>query len=363
MNWPTGKSGAAEVAEPVAPGVARVRPAVFRSVTARPPVETPSSRGPSALRAYQPRAAQAPSPVVDLRSRAAERESAAGVPARTAPATGGLEQYLAPLRGLSRDLVARGMPQALVGELLSEIVVEFGNQVLASEQDARMALAEQLLLRIAGVPLVRPDLPLVGSYVVSGPSGAGKSVLLAHLALAAAQRGQTDVTLVNTEGERIGAAAQLNALGGVFGYRVEHAYTPQELHALQASCTPDTLLLVEAAGWSPSNRDRQRSAWAWQLPGATNVVCVPATAQGEDVQELLAAVRQAVRSPLATLCKTEETRNALPALSALAGLRQPVGMVVPGPNLMQAPPPIDLAVVVRTALSVVSRSRKREQQA
>jgi flagellar biosynthesis GTPase FlhF len=310
------------------------------------------------MRAYGQRAAAAANPIVELHPRGGESGGA-----RPAPATGGLEQYLAPLRGLSRDLVARGMPTTLVSELLSEIVAEFGNQVLASEQDARMALVEQILLRIAGTPLVRAGMPLVGSYVVSGPAGSGKSVLISHLALAAAQRGQTDVLLVNTEGERIGAAAQMSALGAVFGYRVEHAYTPQELHALQAQCTTDTLLLVEAAGWLPSNNERQRAAWTWQLPGATNLVCVPATAQREDLEEFLTAVRQAVRSPLATLCKTDETRNTLPAISALAGVRQQVSMVVPGPNLVQAPASIELAKVVRTALSVVSRAKRREQEA
>ena len=38
-------------------------------------------------------------------------------------------------------------------------------------------------------------------------------------------------------------------------------------------------------------------------------------------------------------------------------------MVVPGPNLLQATAPIDLALVVRTALSVVSRTKKREPMA
>jgi hypothetical protein len=38
-------------------------------------------------------------------------------------------------------------------------------------------------------------------------------------------------------------------------------------------------------------------------------------------------------------------------------------MVVPGPNLVQAPASIELAMVVRTAFSVVSRAKKREQQA
>ena len=108
----------------------------------------------------------------------------------------------------------------------------------------------------------------------------GKSVLIAHLALAAAQRGRDGCRAAwMPESERIGAAAQMNALGNVFGYRVEHLYTPQELHALQAAYTPHRLVLVEAAGWSPSDSARQRAAWTWQLPDATNVVCVPATAR------------------------------------------------------------------------------------
>ena len=274
-------------------------------------------------------------------------------------ANGDLEQQLSPLRGLSRELVARGMPAALVGELLAEIVAEFGNQVLASEHDARLALVEQLLLRITGEPLVA-DSMLAGPYVISGPAGSGKTVLIAHLALAALQQGQEDVVLVNTEAERIGAAAQMNALGEVFGCTVEHAYTSQELRALHGRCRPGALLLIEAAGWSPcGDTARERNAWTWQVPMARHVVCVPATAQGEDLTELLTAART-VRNPIVgALCKTSDTRNALPALSALAMLRQPVGMVVPGPNLTDPAPAPDLAMIARTALGVVTTQRRK----
>jgi flagellar biosynthesis protein FlhF len=252
------------------------------------------------------------------------------------------------------------MTSSLVAELLSEIVSEYGNQVLASEHDARLALVEQILLRIGGVPLVRPEAPLVGTYLVSGPAGSGKSVLLSHLALAAARQGQTDVVLVNTEDERIGAAAQMNALGTVFGYRVAHLYTLQEMHALHAQNRPDTLLLVEGGSWSSlGDTGRQRNAWGWQLPTATSVFCLPATAHGEDLEDLLATARQSARSPLVALTKTMETRNALPAVSVLAAARQQVNMVVPGPNLLQATGSLDLSTVVRAALSVVTRARKR----
>jgi len=365
LNLPTGRRAPRETAETVAPGVARVRPAVFRTLPASAPAESAASRGPSALRAYAPSAApQQETPVLRMRPR--------GVPAAPvqsplnpallpqAPATGGLEQYLAPLRGLSRELVSRGMPSSLVAQLLSEIVAEFGNQVLGSEQDARHALVEQILLRISGIPLVRTDTPLFGCYLVCGPAGSGKSVLISHLALTAARQGRREVILVNTEGERIGAAAQMNALGAVFGYPVTHLYSPQELHALQAQCAPGTLLLVEAGSWSPANDSgRQRNAWGWRLPDAQNVVCVPATSHAEDVSDLLRASRQSLRDPVAVLTRTGDTRSALPAIGALAAVRQPVSMVVPGPNLMETTGLLDLGTVVRMALAVVTRNRKR----
>lgn len=349
----------------MAPGVSRVRPAVFRSLSAAPaaptppapPSEGPVSRRTGALRAYAPATAE-PGGAADKGS---VRRGAPPAPAaRPLAPDADLERHLAPLRGLSRELVARGMPASLAAELLAEIVAEFGNQVLASEQDARLALVEQMLLRIEGQPLIPQRGPLTGAFLVAGPGGSGKSVLLAHLALAAAERGQTDVVLVNTEDERIGAAAQMNALGTVFGFPVEHLYTPQELRALQDRSGPDALLLIEAAGWSPSGGiNRQRNAWTWQLPGATNVVCVPAAAQTEDLHELLSTVRKAMISPIAALTRTGDTRNQLPALSSLAALHQPVGMVVPGPNPLDAGPAIDLSMIARAALGVVTSQRKK----
>jgi flagellar biosynthesis GTPase FlhF len=271
-----------------------------------------------------------------------------------------MEQHLAPLRPLSRELSARGMPAALVSELLSEIVSEFGSQVLAGEQDARLALVEQILLRVDGDPLVPEEGALTGSYLISGPAGSGKSVLLSRLALIAAQRGQREVILVNTEGDRLGAAAQMQAIGSVFGFQTINCYAPQELRALQARCGYNVLLLIEAAGWSPSGGvDRQRNAWSWQLPNVKNVLTLPATGQTDDLVELLTAANQMARVPLTVLSKVSETRNLLPAVSALAAQRQPVAMVAPGPNLLEPLPAMDLPQIVRHAVGAVNSHKKK----
>ena len=376
MNWPTNARNH-EPIDDVAPGVSRVRPAAFRSLhpAARPDQKTQerksllahataqetvfaNTQGPSALRAYRPAATP---PAFDLPGFGAGRPDAGA--RRDAPRGGAaqqMEQHLAPLRGISRELVSRGMPATLAAELLSEIVVEYGNQVLASERDARLALVEQLLERIPSAPFGGAEgAPLTGSILVTGPAGAGKSVFIAYLALAAAQAGRRDVVLVNTAGERIGAAAQMNALGQVFGYAVEHAYLPQELRALRERLGSGALLLVETAGWSPREGAESARPWRWQLPGATVAVCVPATGQADDLLAMLSATREAANDAVAALCKTSETRNVLPALGALAMQRQPLGMIVPGPNLAAEAAPLELIEVARSALGVVIPQRKK----
>ncbi len=317
------------------------------------------SQGPSALRAYRPEAAPALDPA--MQALAGAMPSIAPRPAKTAaPAAGGdLEQRLAPLRGISKELVGRGMPGPLVAELMAEIVAEYGQQVLTSERDARLAFVEQLLLRIPNTPLATEGAPLQGAYLITGPAGSGKSVLIAHLALLAARQGQTNVVLVNTESARIGAAAQANALGAVFGYEVEHIYTPQELRQLRSRLGADTALLIETAGWSPRDEAAGSGPWKWQLPGARVVVCVPATAQAEDLGAVLTTTQEKTSSATAALCKTSETRNILPALGALALARQPLGIITGGPNLADPAPAPELADLARAALGVVLPQRRK----
>lgn len=338
----------------MAPGVSRVRPAVFKQLA-----PSAVSQSLSALRAYQP-------PSAPERATPTTERTAPAMPGRGAtttprePATQEMEQRLAPLRGISKELVTRGMPAALVAELMTEIVAEYGNQVLTSERDARLALVEQLLLRIPNAPLVADGAPLTGSYLITGPAGSGKSVLIAHLALLAARQGQANVVLVNTESARIGAAAQTNALGAVFGYDVEHVYTPQELREVYSRRDAKTVLLIETAGWSPREGAAPgQMPWKWQLPRAQVVVCVPATAQAEDLNVLLTVTQEKTSGAAAAFSKTSETRNILPALGALALARQPLGMVVPGPNLAEAAAPPDLGELARTALGVVLPQRKK----
>jgi hypothetical protein len=375
LNLPADSYNGRDSTDAATPGVSRVRPAVFRSLTstakgsaastaiAVPPGEGLLSRVSSARRAYAPAAADPSTPDAPNPAQRPFLKTPVATPVYVPPPSISnleMEQHLAPLRPLSRELSGRGMPASLVSELLAEIVSEFGSQVLAGEQDARLALVEQILLRIDGDPLLPEEGPLTGSYLISGPAGAGKSVLLAHLAMAAAQRGQRDVVLVNTEGERLGAAAQIQAIGAVFGFQTINCYAPQELRALQGRCGYDMLLLIEAAGWSPSGGvDRQRNAWSWQLPNVKNVICLPATAQSEDLIELLSSANQMARAPMAALCKAGETRNLLPVVSALAAQRQAVGMVAPGPNLLEPLPTMDLPQIVRSAVGALNPRKKK----
>jgi hypothetical protein len=375
LNLPADSSNGREFAEAAAPGVSRVRPAVFRTLTAvgkssatsgavaLPPSEGMLSRGSSARRAYAP---TEPNPSLPEASTPDQRpflKTPPATPVYVPPASMSnleMEQHLAPLRPLSRELSARGMPAALVSELLSEIVSEYGTQVLAGEQDARLALVEQILLRIDGDPLVPEEGALTGSYLISGPAGSGKSVLLSRLALIAAQRGQREVILVNTEGDRLGAAAQLQAIGAVFGFQTINCYSPQELRALQSRCGYNMLLLIEAAGWSPSGGvDRQRNAWSWQLPNVKNVISLPATGQTDDLVELLVSANQMARAPFTVISKVSETRNLLPVVSALAAQRQPVAMVAPGPNLLEPLPAMDLPQMVRHAVGALNARKKK----
>jgi len=303
------------------------------------------AQGIHALRAYQ-------SPAEPARTAVKPGQATPALAAEVDP-----EQSVNPLRVISRELVARGMAAPLVADLLAETVAEYGGQVLTDERAARLALIDILLSRIPRVPLLpsaeilaqgRTPAPLTGTFLVTGPAGAGKSTLIAHLTLWAARGGQREVTLVNTQGGRIGAAAQANALGAVFDYPVEHLYNPAELRSLLKRRRRDALRLVELPSWAPDQDARELEGWL--TPGGTVVTCVPATGQGDDIHEALVAVRRAAPDVVAVLCKTSETRNIVPALGALTALRQHVGMVAPGAHLVDDAPTPDFAAIVTSAI-------------
>ena len=372
-----------EQVDNVAPGVSRVRPIAFPvlaqssapAAESRPVTESfaekMSSRislMPSALRAYVP-AEKREDPMAAVAPFTTERVNAVSSfqaqeqlrPLQRPAPVNDMEQQLAPLRGISKELVARGMPAPLVSDLLATIVAEYGQPVLESERDARFAIVEELLARCPETPLIPENDLLTGLVLVTGPAGSGKSVLISHLALAAARAGQRDVILVNSESGRIGAAAQMNAIGDVFGYPVEHVYSPQDLRVVRNRASKDTLILVETAGWMPPlpGSDAQATPWRWRMPGAKVVVCVPATGQATDLNDILAATKEAAPDSVAVLTKSDQTRNVLPALGALAMNRQAVGMVMPGPDLADESPLRLLGDVARSALGVVLPQRKR----
>lgn len=329
------------VVAPKEPVTQQPRQAMENSATAPRAI----AQGIHALRAYQ-------SPAEPARAAVKPGQATPALAAEVDP-----EQSVNPLRVISRELVARGMAAPLVADLLAETVAEYGGQVLTDERAARLALIDILLSRIPRVPLLpsaeilaqgRTPAPLTGTFLVTGPAGAGKSTLIGRLALWAARGGQREVTLVNTQGGRIGAAAQANALGAVFDYPVEHLYNPAELRSLLKRRRRDALRLVELPSWAPDQDARELEGWL--TPGGTVVTCVPATGQGDDIHEALVAVRRAAPDVVAVLCKTSETRNIVPALGALTALRQHVGLVAPGAHLADDAPTPDFAAIVTAAI-------------
>jgi len=338
---PPVKARPSRVVAPKEPVTQQPRQAMENSATAPRAI----AQGIHALRAYQ-------SPAEPARAAVKPGQATPALAAEVDP-----EQSVNPLRVISRELVARGMAAPLVADLLAETVAEYGGQVLTDERAARLALIDILLSRIPRVPLLpsaeilaqgRTPAPLTGTFLVTGPAGAGKSTLIGRLALWAARGGQREVTLVNTQGGRIGAAAQANALGAVFDYPVEHLYNPAELRSLLKRRRRDALRLVELPSWAPGQDARELEGWL--TPGGTVVTCVPATGQGDDIHEALVAVRRAAPDVVAVLCKTSETRNIVPALGALTALRQHVGLVAPGAHLADDAPTPDFAAIVTAAI-------------
>jgi flagellar biosynthesis protein FlhF len=163
-------------------------------------------------------------------------------------------------------------------------------------------------------------LPERGVVFIIGPAGAGKTTLVNKLVMSDIRRhGHGGLTLVTTDGNRLGAQEQLRAAGRVLDVPVHSAFTPDDLRDTLARLSQERLVIIDTAGLQARN-DASLKALMMQLACAPHAEVILALPSDADPRGLRALMSRCAGLPLASvaLTRVDMSYALAPVLSLLS---------------------------------------------
>ena len=163
-------------------------------------------------------------------------------------------------------------------------------------------------------------LPERGVVFIIGPAGAGKTTLVNKLVMSDIRRhGHGGLTLVTTDGNRLGAQEQLRAAGRVLDVPVHSAFTPDDLRDTLARLSQERLVIIDTAGLQARN-DASLKALMMQLACAPHAEVILALPSDADPRSLRALMSRCAGLPLASvaLTRVDMSYALAPVLSLLS---------------------------------------------
>lgn len=212
-------------------------------------------------------------------------------------------------RILARTLAAR-MPRGLSHE--------------SSQRWLRQVLIRNfLVLPKAGDLLVKG-----GRYALVGSTGSGKTTTLAKLAARGVDaHGADQVALVSTDAYRIGAAAQLTVYADLLGVSLHVADDQKKLALLLPQLATKKLVLIDTAGFAPSD-PRTREGQALDALGVRRFVVIAANQQGAAIEQAMTRFGQGAVACILT--KLDEAPQPGGAFDSLIRHRLPLAYISGG---------------------------------
>lgn len=129
-----------------------------------------------------------------------------------------------------------------------------------------------------------------GVIFVVGPAGAGKTTLVNKLVMSDIRRsGHGGLTLITTDGNRLGAQEQLRAASRLLDVPVHSAFTPDDLRDTLARLSHERLVIVDTAGLQV-HKDASLKMLALQLacaPEAEVILALPTDADPRNLRTLM----------------------------------------------------------------------------
>jgi len=282
----------------------------------------------------------------------------AAQPAGAAPdatASSRILNELARLRGLLQNQLAgfawgsaRRRDPARVAVMQTLFAAGFGStlaRTLAArlprglDTDAALRWLRQVLIR--NLPLQEHAAGLLargGCYALVGSTGSGKTTTLAKLAARAVDaHGAAKVALVAADAYRIGAAAQLTVYADLLGVSLHVAEDQARLARLLPELAAKKLVLVDTAGFSPSD-PRSREGQALDALGLRRLAVISAGQQGAAIEQAMTHFGQGAAACILT--KLDEAPQPGAALDSLIRHRLPLAYISGGqrvPEDLHAP--------------------------
>lgn len=192
-----------------------------------------------------------------------------------------LAEIIERLQGLG---LAPGLVQSIIRDLAP---------VGTAQDAAKKVWRNAIGLLAKRIPVASEDVCEEGGiFAVVGPTGAGKTTSIAKLAARFALENDPQMLgLVTTDGFRIGAQEHLLRFGKILGVPVQVAGTPDILRATLDQLADRKLILIDTAGFSPSDEGMldHLENLTRSSPTIQTLLALPANLQST-------ALRQAIRT-------------------------------------------------------------------
>lgn len=207
------------------------------------------------------------------------------------------------------------------------------------DTDAAQRWLRQVLIR--NLPVLGRENDLLargGRYALVGSTGSGKTTTLAKLATRAVDaHGAGQVALIAADAYRIGAAAQLTVYADLLGVTLHVAEDQKKLAMLLPQLTAKKLVLIDTAGFAPSD-PRTQEGRALDAMGVRRLAVIAASQQSAAFEQAMTRFGQGAAACILT--KLDEAPQPGAAIDSLIRHRLPLAYISGGqrvPEDLHAP--------------------------
>ena len=197
------------------------------------------------------------------------------------------------------------------------------------DADAAQRWLRQVLIR--NLPVLGRESDVLakgGRYALVGSTGSGKTTTLAKLAARGVDaHGAAQVALVAADAYRIGAEAQLGVYADLLGVSLYVAKDQSRLAQLLPQLSTRKLVLVDTAGFAPSD-PRTREGRSLDALGVQRLAVIAAGQQGAAIEQAMTRFGQGAAACILT--KLDEAPQLGAALDGLIRHRLPLAFVSGG---------------------------------